>query len=228
MPQRAAAKPKPPGPRNMFQLLDDDVPDTERHAAEGVGASPGAQNSSGEAALQRSASCGRAPAASTAAPAAAAMGAAATRTPAYLPPGLPPVQTAPAAWQISQQHQQQQQQRQRQAPPPQPPPPQPSLEVEPLSQAPTPPQPAAPRPTSAPAVLLGDGAADNFECPLTMEVMEDPVSALGCRLCCAAASQVCAQDVRCCYLGTGGSIIEVQPRLKQCSSVRHLQDQSPL
>jgi hypothetical protein len=163
-PQRGAAKPKPPGPRNMFQLLDDDVPDPEQHAAEGVGASAGAQNPTGEAALQRSASGGRAPAASTA----AAVGAAATRTPAYLPPRLPPVQATSATPQAPKQQQA----------PPQPPLPQPALEASPPPRAPAPVEPAAPRPTSAPAVLLGDGAASNFECPLTMDVMEDPVCAI--------------------------------------------------
>ena len=39
-PQRAAAKPKLPGPANRFQLLDDDIPDPEQHAAEGCRASP--------------------------------------------------------------------------------------------------------------------------------------------------------------------------------------------
>jgi hypothetical protein len=166
-PQRAATQRKPPGPSNRFQLLDNDVPDIVRHAADGTGATAGAQESTGQATLHRSASVGRAPAASPSASPAATVGAAATRPPTYLPPRLPPAQTASAT-----PHNLEPQQA-----PSQPPPPRPSLEMEPPPQTPAAVEPAAPRPTSAPAVLLGEGAADNFECPLTMDIMEDPVCA---------------------------------------------------
>ena len=204
--QRAAAKPLPPGPGNRLQLLDDDVHDTQRHAAEGVRASAGGQHS-WEAALQRSASVGRAPAAAGAAPPAAALAAAATRPPRYLPARLPPVQTTSATPHNPQQ---------RRAPP-QLPLPQPSPEV----QTP-PPLPAAPRPTSTPAVLPGDGAADNFECPLTMDVMEDPVCGVWVQ-CCEMLHHlnVCAWDVCCRRLAMRTAVMKYSMRLWLKVSCRH-------
>ena len=174
-PKRAAATRGPAGPRNAFELLEDDVSDTERGAAADAGGSSGGVDCPQEAAGLHSADFGSmtptvraaaaaAPATAGAAGGCAGSGAAAAAAAAALSPSHP--RSSSGCSEASRQPE-------RQQAPSQPEPPPPAAVPPPQPQAPV---PAAQLPVTVPAAMLGDDCVGNFECPLTLDVMEDPVS----------------------------------------------------